>query len=137
MKEECIPLEVILQEIRDVYLASRRDWIVAYSGGKESPATLQLIWYALTALPPEHMKHLYLLNERLVLGAAEVQDVLTILEEAKGSLRSAQSNPSGCKSLTYVVAVTLTSLQERGVPVSQELVRSTLIGAGYPQHHSQ
>jgi DNA sulfur modification protein DndC len=68
MKEEWIPLETIHQEIRDVYLASKRDWIVAYSGGKDSTATLQLIWYALTALPPEQRRyHVFVIsNDTLV-----------------------------------------------------------------------
>src|SRR5436305_11712199 len=57
MKEEFMPLAALLQEIREVYLASNRDWIVAYSGGKDSTAILQLIWYALSALPPEQRRH--------------------------------------------------------------------------------
>jgi len=47
----------ILKEIRSVYLASQRDWIVAFSGGKDSTATLQLIWHALIELPPEQRRH--------------------------------------------------------------------------------
>jgi DNA sulfur modification protein DndC len=68
MKNERIPLEVIYQEIRGVYLASKRDWIVAYSGGKDSTAILQLIWYALSALPPDLRKyHVYVIsNDTLV-----------------------------------------------------------------------
>jgi DNA sulfur modification protein DndC len=47
----------IHQEIRSVYHASQRDWIVAFSGGKDSTATLQLIWHALIELPPEQRRH--------------------------------------------------------------------------------
>ena len=39
------------EEIRDLYLADNVPWIVGYSGGKDSTATLQLIWIALGELP--------------------------------------------------------------------------------------
>lgn len=46
------PLEVLHEEIRAVYLADNRPWVIGYSGGKDSTTTLQMIWYALAALPP-------------------------------------------------------------------------------------
>lgn len=41
------------EEIRELYLADNVPWIVGYSGGKDSTATLQLIWGALSELPQE------------------------------------------------------------------------------------
>jgi DNA sulfur modification protein DndC len=38
-------------EIRELYLADQVPWILGYSGGKDSTATLQLIWMALAELP--------------------------------------------------------------------------------------
>jgi len=38
-------------EIRELYLADDVPWIVGYSGGKDSTATLQLIWAAILAIP--------------------------------------------------------------------------------------
>ena len=66
--DEWVSVQVILEEIRQVYRHSKRDWIVAFSGGKDSTATLQLIWYALTALPPEErLYHVYVVsNDTLV-----------------------------------------------------------------------
>jgi 3'-phosphoadenosine 5'-phosphosulfate sulfotransferase (PAPS reductase)/FAD synthetase len=49
--DEWVSARAILEEIRQVYRHSKRDWIVAFSGGKDSTATLQLIWYALTRTP--------------------------------------------------------------------------------------
>jgi len=46
-------LEVIKEEIRDLYLSDGVPWVVGYSGGKDSTATLQLIWLALTELPAD------------------------------------------------------------------------------------
>ena len=43
----------ITDEIRALYLADAIPWVVGYSGGKDSTATLQLVWLALAALPHE------------------------------------------------------------------------------------
>ena len=39
------------EEVRALYTADKVPWIVGYSGGKDSTATLQLIWTAIAALP--------------------------------------------------------------------------------------
>lgn len=46
-------LDIIYQEIRDVYRRYPQPWVIGYSGGKDSTATLQMVWYALRDLPPE------------------------------------------------------------------------------------
>ncbi|MBB6645057.1 DNA phosphorothioation system sulfurtransferase DndC [Halobellus ruber] len=46
-------LEDIYEEIRETYLADDRPWVIGYSGGKDSTTTLQLIWIAISQLPPE------------------------------------------------------------------------------------
>lgn len=43
----------ILDDVRDIYLADSRPWVVGYSGGKDSTTALQLIWTAIAALPAE------------------------------------------------------------------------------------
>lgn len=43
----------ILEEIAELYLADTIPWVVGYSGGKDSTATLQLVWLALSRLDPE------------------------------------------------------------------------------------
>src|SRR5262245_13002939 len=47
------PVKAFQHEVQEIYLADDRPWVVGYSGGKDSTATLQLIWYALAELPPE------------------------------------------------------------------------------------
>jgi DNA sulfur modification protein DndC len=42
-----------IKEIQQVYLADDIPWVVGYSGGKDSSASLQLTWEALRALPKE------------------------------------------------------------------------------------
>ncbi len=50
-------LDDIHREIQDVYLENARPWVIGYSGGKDSTTALQLIWYALSELPPEQRKY--------------------------------------------------------------------------------
>ena len=40
----------IVQELAEVYLADDIPWTVGYSGGKDSTATLQLVWFALQSI---------------------------------------------------------------------------------------
>lgn len=43
--------EQIVDEIRELYLSDAIPWIVGYSGGKDSTASLQLLWIAIASLP--------------------------------------------------------------------------------------
>ena len=44
-------LEWLEEEIRTLYSLDDTPWIIGYSGGKDSTATLQLIWNAVSKLP--------------------------------------------------------------------------------------
>jgi len=46
-------IEKLTEEIQKLYLLDEIPWVIGYSGGKDSTATLQLIWNAITALPVE------------------------------------------------------------------------------------
>lgn len=48
--------ESIIAEIQELYLSDSIPWIVGYSGGKDSTASLQLLWTALSQLPAERKK---------------------------------------------------------------------------------
>lgn len=47
------PVSEILREIQELYISDPMPWVVGYSGGKDSTASLQLIWTAIAALPKE------------------------------------------------------------------------------------
>ncbi len=47
------PADVIVQEIQELYLSDSIPWIIGYSGGKDSTASLQLVWNAIAKLPVE------------------------------------------------------------------------------------
>ncbi|MEH2393731.1 MAG: DNA phosphorothioation system sulfurtransferase DndC [Nostoc sp.] len=46
-------IQALTTEIQELYCLDEIPWVVGYSGGKDSTATLQLIWNAIVALPQE------------------------------------------------------------------------------------
>ncbi|NEU77105.1 DNA phosphorothioation system sulfurtransferase DndC [Hassallia byssoidea VB512170] len=46
-------IEALTQEIQELYCLDAIPWVVGYSGGKDSTATLQLIWNAIALLPTQ------------------------------------------------------------------------------------
>jgi DNA sulfur modification protein DndC len=57
------PVSVILQEVQDLYLSDSMPWVVGYSGGKDSTASLQLIWNAVAGLSAEQRtKKIYVIS---------------------------------------------------------------------------
>lgn len=46
-------IQVLTKEIQQLYCLDDIPWVVGYSGGKDSTAILQLIWNAISDLPPE------------------------------------------------------------------------------------
>lgn len=46
-------IALAIKNTQQLYLSDPMPWIVGYSGGKDSTATLQLIWQAIRLLPPE------------------------------------------------------------------------------------
>jgi DNA sulfur modification protein DndC len=44
-------VDVLIREIQELYASDSVPWIVGYSGGKDSTATLQLVWTAIAAMP--------------------------------------------------------------------------------------
>jgi len=49
-------IEALLAEVVDLYKSDDVPWVIGYSGGKDSTATLQLVWMALENLSPEERK---------------------------------------------------------------------------------
>lgn len=46
----------IIKDIQELFLSDSLPWIVGYSGGKDSTASLQLIWTAISQLPAERRR---------------------------------------------------------------------------------
>ncbi|XZO01169.1 MAG: DNA phosphorothioation system sulfurtransferase DndC [Microcoleus sp.] len=46
-------IEMLTEEIQNLYCLDEIPWVIGYSGGKDSTAVLQLIWNAIAKIPPE------------------------------------------------------------------------------------
>lgn len=56
-------IQAFQDDVQGVYLADNRPWVIGYSGGKDSTATLQLVWQTLADLPPrKRRKTIYVIS---------------------------------------------------------------------------
>ena len=57
-KENGIKKEIqnLLEEVKGIYLSDDIPWVIGYSGGKDSTASLQIVWMALQDLPENSRK---------------------------------------------------------------------------------
>src|SRR5438874_13517055 len=46
-------IQVLSDDIRELYRCDAVPWVVGYSGGKDSSAVLQMVWLAIRGLPSE------------------------------------------------------------------------------------
>jgi DNA sulfur modification protein DndC len=84
-------IESLKEHVRRLYLEDTVPWVVGYSGGKDSTATLQLVWSALAGLPVEHRrKPVHVIStDTLVenpIVAAWVSRSLTVMNETARDL---------------------------------------------------
>lgn len=80
-------IQVLNQEIQELYCHDQIPWIIGYSGGKDSSCIVQLIWNAIAELPPEkRQKKIYVITtDTLVenpIVAHWVKGCLTQMEKA-------------------------------------------------------
>lgn len=111
-------IKEIHQEIQKIYLIDKRPWVIGYSGGKDSTATLQLIWYALSELPPEkrHKKIYVISSDTLVETPIIVDYITTTLKKI---------NEKAVELKMPIEAVKIT-------PAISDSFWVNLIGKGYP-----
>ena len=103
--------------ITDAYLANDYPWVVGFSGGKDSTATLQAVWFAIAGLEPEQRK-----KPIYVIASDTGVENPRIAERLHGDLRAMHEMASAT-----------------GMPITAELVRPNLqdsfwvqlIGKGY------
>lgn len=107
-----------LDEIRQVYLSDARPWVIGFSGGKDSTCALQMVWTALSALPPERRRK-----------PVHVISSDTLVE-----------TPVISRYIDVTLARIQSAAQRQGLPVTTHKVSPTtdrsfwvnLIGRGYP-----
>lgn len=111
-------LSALCEEIRELYCSDHVPWVLGYSGGKDSTATLQLVWQALSTLPPEQRtKPIYVISTDTLVENPVVAAWVT-------------------KSLTQMEKVSQeTSMPFRPRKLTPEVSNTfwvNLIGKGYP-----
>ncbi|MDO8291102.1 MAG: DNA phosphorothioation system sulfurtransferase DndC [Parvibaculum sp.] len=80
-------VSVAIQNTQALYLSDSLPWVIGYSGGKDSSATLQLVWNALSAIPKEkRTKPVYVISTDTLVEnpvvAIWVQNSLTTMKDA-------------------------------------------------------
>jgi DNA sulfur modification protein DndC len=114
---------VVIEEIKAQYLEDKTPWVLGYSGGKDSTAVLQLVFYALAELPRlKRNKEVHVLsNDTLV----ENPNVVSFLDKQLQKIHEAGKNElfSHNPSLFSVIKVT---------PKLEDTFWLNLIGKGYP-----
>ncbi len=77
----------LMETVRNLYLADDIPWVIGYSGGKDSTATVQLVWLALRELP-SHKRHkkVHIINTDTMVEspviAKWVENSLRIMDES-------------------------------------------------------
>jgi len=118
-------IDLLCEEIRELYIADEVPWILGYSGGKDSTATLQLVWTALAGIPAyQRTKIVHVISTDTLVEnpvvAAWVSKSLAIMNSAA----SAQNLPIKTHRLTPDVASTFwVNLIGRGYPAPRNKFR--------------
>ena len=111
-------IEALSEEIRELYASDDVPWIIGYSGGKDSTATLQLIWTAVAGLPVEQRKKtIHVISTDTLVENPVVAAWVTHSLDAMGAAAAKQELPIKPHRLT---------------PRVEESFWVNLIGRGYP-----
>lgn len=112
-----------VEEIRTVYLADDRPWVLGYSGGKDSTAALQLMWQALSGLPArQRTKPIYVIAGDTLVETPVIVDYLSNTLERIDLAARSQDLPLSAHKV---------------VPNVDETFWVNLIGKGYPAPSSR
>lgn len=107
-----------IKNTQELYLSDPLPWIVGYSGGKDSTATLQLIWEAIRQLPPhQRTKEVHVISTDTLVENPVVAIWVTNSLEAMTAAAREQGMPI---------------LPHRLVPKVEDRFWTNLIGKGYP-----
>lgn len=80
-------IDGLMETIQNLYMADDIPWVIGYSGGKDSTATLQLVWLALESMPREQLKKsVHIINTDTLVESPViskwVQNSLKIMDDA-------------------------------------------------------
>ncbi len=111
-------VEELIAQIQSIYLADGIPWVVGYSGGKDSTATLQLVWMALERLSVEQRtKRIHVITNDTLVENPVVASWVNRSLETMGERAAAADLPIEPHRLT---------------PEVHDTFWVNLIGRGYP-----
>ena len=108
----------LMETIRTLYLCDDIPWVIGYSGGKDSTATVQIVWLALSELPRESLK-----KQVHVINTDTMVESPVISKWVRKSLESMESAAEE-QGLPFVT--------HRLTPAVDNTFWVNLIGRGYP-----
>ncbi len=111
-------IQTLIKQTQAIYLSDAIPWVVGYSGGKDSSAALQLVWYALKKLPAEQrIKPIYVISTDTLV---ENPIVAQWVERSLTAMQAAATQQQ------------LPILPHRLLPEVADRFWVNLIGRGYP-----
>ena len=115
-------IEGLKDTIRNLYLADDIPWVIGYSGGKDSTATLQLVWYSLRELPADKLtKVVHVINTDTLVESPVIE------KWVEKSLKMMDESSAKIPSKVDTLFVT-----HRLTPAVDNTYWVNFIGRGYP-----
>ncbi len=116
-------LDNLYEEVRTLYLSDSRPWVIGFSGGKDSTATLQLIWSSLQSLPAAELtKEVFIISSDTFVETPVIVNHICKTHELINSSAKEQQLP--------FKAITVT-------PEISNTFWVNMIGRGYPAPYSR
>ena len=113
----------LYKEIRAAYLADSRPWVIGFSGGKDSTATLQLVWSSLKELPQEDLnKEVFIISSDTFVETPVIVNHIDKIHELINQCANEQNLPFKAIKVT---------------PEVNNTFWVNVIGRGYPAPYSR
>lgn len=112
------PLTSLIQEIQRLYLEDQRPWVIGFSGGKDSTAILQLVYFAVKSLPvAERKKQIFVVSSDTLVETPLVKDLLSVTLDEVNQASEIEDMPIQANVVT---------------PITEQSFWVNLLGKGYP-----
>ena len=116
-------LRAALTAIQETYLQDARPWVIGFSGGKDSTATLQLVWRAILDLAAERRtKPIFVISSNTLV---ETPTIVSYIRDTMDSIER------------FAIAAGLNITAQIVEPIISDSFWVNLIGRGYPAPSSK
>ena len=111
-------IQDLYDQVRSTYKSNNYPWVIGFSGGKDSTATVQIIWYALSELNRDELK-----KPVYIISSDTLVETPVVIDQMNLSLKLMASKAS---------ELFLPFFTEKVYPQVQDTFWVNLIGKGYP-----